>query len=260
MSGTATTKPNFIRVGHIDLSFHDAAAREVEAIIVHHGHAIERSAAPHEEMYRRLGAGDIDVLVAAWLPASHGAYLAPMLDAIEKVTVLYEPYCLWGVPEHVPVSAVATIDDLTTPIALERMGRLIQGVNAGAGISRVSQAIVAECGLAEHGYHFAPGSEDDCFGRFERAVTDGAWIVVPLWHPQWLHHRYRIRALEDPKALLGGVDNATLIVRKDARSRLGEAALAELSALYLGNARVSALDDALQLSRHEAGIPAGDPS
>jgi glycine betaine/proline transport system substrate-binding protein len=260
MMGAATTRPHLIHVGHIDLSFHDAAAREVEAIVVRHGHSIERYAAPHEEMYRRLGEGEIDVLVAAWLPASHGAYLEPMLDAVEKVAVLYEPHCLWGVPEHVPVSAVATIDDLTTPIALKRMDRLIQGVNAGAGISRFSQAIIAEYGLAAHGYHFAPGSEDDCFGRFERALADGTWIVVPLWHPQWLHHRYRIRALEDPKALLGGVDNATLIVRKDARARLGEAALADLSALYLGNARVSALDDALRVSRHAAAVSKGDPS
>jgi glycine betaine/proline transport system substrate-binding protein len=177
-----------IRVGHIDLGFHEAAAREVEAIIARHGHGIERSAASHEEMYRRLGAGEIDLLVAAWLPASHGAYLAPMLDAGEKVSVLYEPYCLWGVPEHVPVSAVASIDDLTAPRALDRMDRLIQGINVGAGISRFSQAIVERYGLAAYGYRFAPGSEAACFGRFERAVADGAWIVVPLWHPQWLHH------------------------------------------------------------------------
>lgn len=247
-----------VRVGHIDLSFHNAAAREVEATIVKHGHLIERSAAPHEEMYRRLGAGQIDLLVAAWLPASHGAYIAPMLDAVEKVTVLYEPYCIWGVPGHVPVSAVASIEDLTSPLALDRMDRLIQGVNVGAGIRRFSQSIVEQYGLGAHGYRFAPGSEDDCFGRFERAVAEDAWIIVPLWHPQWLHHRYRIRALEDPKGLLGGIDNATLIVRKDAKTRLGGPALAELSALYLGNARVSALDDALHTYRTPSTESSGD--
>lgn len=181
-----------------------------------------------------------------------------MLDAVEKVSVLYEPYCLWGVPEHVPVSAVASIDDLTAPRALDRMDRLIQGINVGAGISRFSQAIVERYGLAAYGYRFAPGSEAACFGRFEHAVADGAWIVVPLWHPQWLHHRHRIRALEDPEGLFGGVDNATLIVRKDVKPQLGEATLAELSALYLGNARVSALDDALRNSRTRTTEPSGD--
>ena len=43
------------------------------------------------------------------------------------------------------------------------------------------------------------GSEADCFGRFEAAVADKRCVVIPLWHPQFLHHRYTIRALEEPK-------------------------------------------------------------
>ena len=65
-----------VRVGHIDLSFHDASAREVEDVLIAHGHAIERSAAPHEEMFRRLGRGEIDVLVdrkSTRLNSSHRA-------------------------------------------------------------------------------------------------------------------------------------------------------------------------------------------
>ncbi len=62
-----------IRVGHIDLSFHDASARSVEEILKKHGHPIERSAAPHEEMFRRLGRAEVDILVSAWLPASQPA-------------------------------------------------------------------------------------------------------------------------------------------------------------------------------------------
>jgi len=91
-----------VRVGHIDLSFHDASAREVEAILTSHGHHVERSAAPHEEMFQRMRRGEIDMLVSAWLPTSHGGYLRPFEQAVRKVTVLYEPYCIWGVPELHP--------------------------------------------------------------------------------------------------------------------------------------------------------------
>ena len=48
------------------------------------------------------------------------------------------------------------------------------------------------------------------------------------------------------KGLLGGTDQATLIVRKDARQRIGPSALTELAEMYLGNSRVSELDDRLQ--------------
>lgn len=237
-----------IRVGHIDLSFHDASAREVEHILSSFGHTIERSAAPHEEMFKRMGRREVDVLVSAWLPASHGAYLAPFEDEVRKVTVLYEPYCIWGVPDFVPESAVKRVQDLLRAPSLDRMDRLIQGINPGAGISRFSKTIVEQYDLGGAGYHFETGSEAECFGRFEDAVSARKWVVIPLWHPQFLHHRYEIRALDEPKGLLGGVDQATLIVRRDAEDLIGPKAIAALSKLHLGNARVSELDDALRAS------------
>jgi glycine betaine/proline transport system substrate-binding protein len=237
-----------VRVGHIGLSFHQASALEVERVLTAHGHRVERSAAPHEEMFRRLGQGEVDLLVSAWLPASHGAYLAPIEDKVRKLTVLYEPYCLWGVPDFVPEDEVASVADLLRPPALKKMDRLIQGINPGAGISRFSAAMMLAYGLTAGGYRFQTGSEADCFDRFEAAVEARAWVVVPLWRPQYLHHRHRIRALDEPKGLLGGVDRATLLVRRDAEALVGTDALAALSVLHLGNQRVSALDDLLRRS------------
>jgi glycine betaine/proline transport system substrate-binding protein len=234
-----------IRVGHIDLGFHDASALEVEAVLKRHGHEIERSAAPHEEMFRRMGRGEIDMLVSAWLPASHGGYLEPFEEDVRKITVLYEPYCIWGVPSYVPETVVATVSDLLRPHALDRMDRLIQGINPGAGISRFSEAIVEQYGLAAAGYHFETGTEAECFDRFEAAVAEKRWVIIPLWHPQYLHARYEIRALAEPRGLLGGTDQATLIVRKDAEEKVGTTALDELSKMHLGNARVSELEDVL---------------
>jgi glycine betaine/proline transport system substrate-binding protein len=237
-----------VRVGHIDLSFHDASAIQIESVLRAHGLKVERSAAPHEEMFRRLGAGEIDILVSAWLPASHGTYLAPIEDQIRKVTVLYEPYCIWGVPDFVPEDDVTSVTDLLRLPALEKMGRLIQGINPGAGISRFSAAMMLAYGLSDAGYRFRTGSEAECFDRFEAAVEARDWVVIPLWHPQYLHHRHRIRALQEPKGLLGGVDQATLLVRRDAEALVGAEALAALSALHLGNNLVSTLDDELRHS------------
>jgi SnoaL-like domain len=39
-------------------------------------------------------------------------------------------------------------------------------------------------------------------------------VIIPLWQPQWLHNRYRIRELHQPKGLPGGTDQATLLVRR----------------------------------------------
>jgi glycine betaine/proline transport system substrate-binding protein len=45
-----------LSVGHIDLSSHDASAREVEAVLTRFGHAAERSTAPHVEVSTQVQA------------------------------------------------------------------------------------------------------------------------------------------------------------------------------------------------------------
>lgn len=233
---------NTVYLGYIDLSFHAASAALVQRVLERHGLRVISSAAPHEDMFRRYGAGDIDLLVSAWLPASHGAYLAPFAGHSRELGTLYRPYCLWGVPDYVPQDKVASIADLLQPEVAERMTRLIQGINPGAGISRFSREIVRQYGLDSLGYHFENGSEADCFNRFEEAVARGEWLVVPLWHPQFLHHRHTIRELHDPKGLLGGQDAASLIIREDCAAHLPPALLAELARLAPGNRVISELD------------------
>ncbi|WP_444944493.1 glycine betaine ABC transporter substrate-binding protein [Microbulbifer sp. ZKSA006] len=237
---------NSIRIGHIALSFHEASAREVARVLEAHGHQTHLKSAPHEAAFELLKNGEIDLLTSAWLPSSHGVYLKPLLDQVEKVSVLYEPYCIWGVPDYVPVDAVASVDDLLKEPALSRMDRLIQGINPGAGISRFSAEMIHAYSLDQADYKFRPGTEEDCFNRFEATVAEKRWVVIPLWHPQFLHNRYNIRALTEPKGLLGTQDEATLIVRKAAKAKIGSAALAELSQLYIGNKKLSALEDALR--------------
>ncbi|MEM6640809.1 MAG: glycine betaine ABC transporter substrate-binding protein [Pseudomonadota bacterium] len=235
-----------IRLGHIDLSFHKASALKVAEILRDNGHSVEHAMAHHERAFEMLGTGQIDLLASAWLPSSHQKYLNPMENEVEKVTVLYEPYCLWGVPDYVPEADISSVDDLKNESVLSKMERLIQGINPGAGISRFSAAMIDEYGLRDHGYHFETGTEEDCFGRFVNAVEEERWIVIPLWQPQFLHHRYSIRELDEPKGLLGSKDEATLILRKDARKKISTEALSELRSLHIGNQRMNALDDEVQ--------------
>lgn len=231
-----------IRLGNIDLSFHAASAAVVQRILERHGYEVISSTSPHETMFLRYGAREVDMLVSAWLPASHGGYLAPHAAHTRMLGVLYQPYCIWGVPDYVPVEQVASVADLARPEVASRMSHLIQGINPGAGISRFSRTMVEQYGLGELGYHFENGSEADCFTRFEESVERGDWLVVPLWHPQFLHHRFSIRALEEPKGLLGGQDDATLIVREEVAEHMSPELLEELTKLRLGNAVISELD------------------
>ncbi|WP_047249093.1 glycine betaine ABC transporter substrate-binding protein [Chromobacterium subtsugae] len=231
----------------IDLSFHHASAAVVAALLEAHGVAVSEWRVPHERAFELLRSGEGDLLCSAWLPGSHGAYLAPLEDEVEKLAVLYTPYALWGVPDYVPEALVASLADLKKPDVAARMQKTIQGINPGAGISRFSLEIIERYRLDEAGYHFRHGSLDDCVAAFEQAVARQAWAVVPLWQPQFLHWRHNIRALADPEKLLRGKDEATLLIRKSALARLPPAAVEALRALTLGNPSVVCLDH--QISR-----------
>ena len=230
-------------LGEIALSFHAASAGVVRRILMRDGVAHSVVQAPHEQIYRMLGEGRIEMAVSAWLPGSHGEYIRPYETDLVKLGALYEPYALWGVPDTVPESDVREVADLLKPEVVARMNPLIQGIGPGAGISRFSREIFARYGLDAAGYMFRNGSLKDCTDAFEQAVAQGRWAVVPLWHPQYLHNRYRIRELAEPHGLLRGKDAATMVVRRAALPLLPERTLATLQRMRLGNAVVANLDD-----------------
>jgi glycine betaine/proline transport system substrate-binding protein len=232
-------------LGQIGLSFHIAAAGVLRTLLAQDGIEVVIKEAPHEQLYEMLGRGEVDLLCSAWLPGSHGVYIDPIADHIEKLSVIYTPYTIWGVPDYVPASAVAHVADLGNPAVAAQMTKLIQGIGPGAGISRFSREIVAAYGLDSLGYHFENGTQADCFGAFEAAVREQRWCIVPLWHPQYLHHTHRIRALEEPKGLLRGKDDATLVMRKQVADRMPANTLRWLRKIQLGNETVTALDHML---------------
>ncbi|MCR9197692.1 MAG: glycine betaine ABC transporter substrate-binding protein [Planctomycetaceae bacterium] len=234
-----------LTIGVTDLSFHRLTAALVSHVLQDMGFEVERVFSHHEDNVRKLQAGETDLLVSAWLPSSHGGYRADVEQTVPLIELglHYEPYALWGVPGYVPESEVSQVADLLQPDVLAKMRKDIQGINPGAGISRFSVKMIAEYGLGDAGYQFHHGSEDDCFGTFERAVAAGDWLVVPLWKPQFLHARYEIRELKDPKGLLGVVDKAVLLLRADRESLFTAEQLAKLDSLRFGNDIIARLDD-----------------
>ncbi len=229
-------------VGQIALSFHVASAAIVHQILERDGVDYTIAEAPHERTYEMLGTGEIDMAVSAWLPGSHGTFIEPYEHDLLKLGVLYEPYTLWGVPDYVPEAELASVSDLLKPAVAAKMTKLIQGIGPGAGISRFSREIIAHYGLDAAGYAFRNGTLDDCVNAFEQAVAQNRWVVIPIWHPQFLHNAYKIRALVEPNGLLRGKDQATLVIRKNAADLLPARTLATLRGITLGNASVAELD------------------
>ncbi|PMM34907.1 glycine betaine ABC transporter substrate-binding protein [Vibrio splendidus] len=206
-----------IKLGVTNLSFHRVTAAIVAHVMNLLGKQVVRSYDLHEENFNRLKNGDVDFVSSAWLPHSHGIYKSRVEEKIatRELGLHYEPYAFWGVPDYVPINEVESIEDLSKPQVIARMRPIIQGIGEGAGITRFSKNIMTEYNLTPYGYQFKTGTQADCISAFEEAVSVEDWVIVPLWHPQFLHYKYRIRELKDPKELLGGKDRAVLLARED---------------------------------------------
>lgn len=250
----STTKE--ITIGVTDLSFHRIAASLTANVLREMGFKVKLIFEHHEKNFQNLKEGKTDLLASAWLPSSHGGYRAEVQKTIPltNLGLHYKPYALWGVPDYVPEELVKEVSDLLKLEVLKKMTRRIQGINPGAGISRFSIKMLQEYHLMEAGYSFHTGTEDECFGTFERAVAKKEWLIVPLWKPQFLHAKYNIRELQDPKGLLGIVDEAVLLIRDDKKHLFTEAQLAILDNLQFGNDVIADLD--YKVSREKKNIDA----
>ncbi|MFI2761780.1 glycine betaine ABC transporter substrate-binding protein [Streptomyces echinatus] len=236
-----TGRPS-LTVGNIALSFHRAAAAVTRRVLEEAGHEVRTVEAPHQQLFELQGLGEIDLLVSAWLPASHGEYLTAYRDRAEVLPAHYEPYCVWAVPSYVPADQLGEVADLARPEVAGRMTKVIDGINPGAGISRFSARMVRDYGLERHGYTFVPGTERSFIDRVERGIAAGEWFMIPIWRPQYLNLLHGLRPLTEPMGLLGGVDQASPVLTHRALDRIAPEALERLRRLHLGNAGVEAID------------------
>lgn len=195
-----------IRQGRIDLSFHQVVGEVIAYVLSdprlfispdQHGTqakliptvSVVVSSKPHPDAFAQLEHGESDVLVG-WFDGSHGMYVEHFRDDVvilgdsrEQPTAatpaIYSPYCIWAVPSYVPEALVPDVPSLADPAVAARFPveegsgkRVLQGITPGAGISRFSKEMVDAYGLAEQGWQFRSGSQDDCFGKVERCIEN----------------------------------------------------------------------------------------
>ena len=121
-------------IGQISLSFYAVTAGIVREVLERLGHTVETVQGSHAQIFPRLGAGEIDALVAAWLPHGHAIYWERYGEQAQALCVLYEnARFVWMVPDYVPAAVVAQVDDLTKPEVRSRMNTVIQGTGRDSG-------------------------------------------------------------------------------------------------------------------------------
>ena len=232
-----------IRLGQVSLSFYAVVGGIVQEVLEEDGYKVDVTAGSHGDIFPKLGAGDVDVLAAAWLPDGHAPLYAKVKDATFQIGELYDNAGLyWAVPDYVPADAVRTIDDLKKPEVAARMDKRIRGIGATSGLMVGASKIREAYGLDAAGYEVIPGEPKDWIANFKQAVAEQRWLIMPLWQPQWINAAYKVRVLEEPKGIYGKGDTAVLLGHNGLRDKLAPATLARLARIKLSIDAVTQMD------------------
>ncbi len=152
----------------------DELGREVELV--------QTDVAP---LYQGVGRGDLDLMMMAWLPETHADYFAKVKDKVTTLGTVYDGARLgWVVPAYVPEDAIASIEDLKKDDVKEKLKGRVEGIDPGAGLTRLSEQAVKDYGL--DGYKLQISSEAGMLTTVDRAIRKEEWFVATSWSPHWM--------------------------------------------------------------------------
>lgn len=242
-SPTVFAQSRFVTLGHVDLSIYEVTANVIQGVLERLGYTVAVNKGSHAEIYPLLGKGEVDLFVAVWLPHAHASYWERYKDSSMQVTTLFEDARLfWSVPDYVPAADVSSVADLRKPEVAAKMQKEIRGTRADSGLMIGSKKIMDEYALADAGYQLMPGKPADWIASFEDNIASQRWFVMPLYQPQYLNRVARMRILDEPKQLLGGIDKAYLVAHKDFYAKVDKRTWKALQRISLSVKAVTEMD------------------
>ncbi|MCM2476353.1 glycine betaine ABC transporter substrate-binding protein [Rhizobium sp. CG5] len=163
-------------------------------------------------LYQGVSRGDLDFMMMAWLPQTHADYYSRVEDKVETLGTVYDGAKLgWVVPAYIPESEIASIEDLKKPDVMEKLKSTVQGIDPGAGLTRLSQEALK---TYELDYKLQISSEAGMLTTVERAYRSEDWFVATSWSPHWMFGKYKLRYIDDPKKALGEAEHVDILARK----------------------------------------------
>ena len=157
-------------------------------------------------LWQSVATGDVDFMVTAWLPMTHGSYYEELKDDVVNLGPLYDS-AVTGlvVPSYVTIDSIDELND-----AKDQFGGRIVGIDAGAGIMATTNQAIEDYGLD---YELITSSDAAMMAEVDAAYSQEEWIVITGWAPHWMFASYDMKFLEDPKGTYGESETINPITR-----------------------------------------------
>jgi len=222
-----------VKLAYVEWSSEIASANMVRAVLQEKlDYDCEIVAMAADEMWRAVADGQVDGMVAAWLPGTHGHYYEEVKDRVEDLGPNLEGTRIGLVipnvtvgrqtagsglrnKPYIPVESIAELREHA-----DKFGGKIIGIDPEAGIMKKTDQAMKAYGLDD--YRLVKGSEISMVAELSNAVRRQKWIVVTGWIPHWMFARWELKFLDDPKNIYGEKEEIHTIVRKGLKEEMPE--------------------------------------
>ena len=224
---------NTVRLAYVEWSTEIASTHLVKAVLQEkmgvHCEAIPMEA---NKMWESIASGEVDGMVAAWLPGTHGHYYKEVENRVENLGPNLEGAQIGLVVPSVqvgrqtmgtglrnkPYVTVESISELNQ-YAEKFRGKII-GIDPAAGVMKKTRRAMEVYDLTR--FRLVSGSEVSMTAELSNAIRKQRWIVVTGWSPHWMFGRWDMRFLDDPRGVYGGEEYIATMVRKGLKKDMPE--------------------------------------
>ncbi|MFO7718398.1 MAG: glycine betaine ABC transporter substrate-binding protein [Thermodesulfobacteriota bacterium] len=206
-----------VELAYVEWSSEVASTNVVKAVLQEKmGYECEITPVGAAAMWQSVASSDVDGLVAAWLPTTHGHYLEKVEDEVENLGPNLEGTRIGlVVPEYVEIDSIDEINDHA-----EKFDEQIIGIDPGAGIMSTTEEVLEDYNMDE--IELMEGSGATMTAVLKDRIEDEEWVVVTGWTPHWKFAKWDLKYLDDPKGTYGGEEKISTIVRPGLKEDMPE--------------------------------------
>ena len=205
-----------VELAYVEWSSEVASTNLMKAVLEDMGYDVKITPVSAAAMWQAVGSGDVDGLVAAWLPTTHNHYLEQVSDKVEDLGPnLVGTRIGLVVPAYVEIDSIVDLNG-----AAERFDGKIIGIDPGAGLMSKTEQVLEDYGITD--LKLVEGTGPIMTAVLGDAIDKNEWVVVTGWTPHWKFAEYDLKYLDDPKGVYGGEEEIHTIVRAGLKNDMPE--------------------------------------
>ena len=195
-----------LKIGYVDGWADSVATTHVAAEVIKQklGYEVQLMPVATGIMWQGVAKGQLDAMLSAWLPVTHGAYYEKLKDQVVNLGPNYsEAKIGLIVPEYVTAKSIGDLQAQKDGFA----GRIV-GIDAGSGVMLKTDEAIKAYGLD---YKLLASSGSAMTAELARSIRSEKPIAVTGWIPHWMFAKWKLRFLEDPKGVYGASEHVDSI-------------------------------------------------